>query len=81
MFKKSSARIKNFFKKITNSARKFILKMLLYILQIVGMTVIILIAILVIIAAILVTATRKTSNKYKNSMEYTNDVYSETSQR
>tara|TARA_B100000131_G_scaffold299046_1_gene319073 strand:+ start:12139 stop:12354 length:216 start_codon:yes stop_codon:yes gene_type:complete len=66
MFKKSSAKMINFFKKITNGVKKFLLKVLIYVLQIVGMTIIMLIVLLVIIAAILLAILKKAIN-YNNS--------------
>jgi len=74
----------NFFKKITESVRKFFIKMISYTLQIVGITIILLIAFLIIIAALLITMIKKelSRQKYKNTTIGADKyVYSQASQR
>ena len=81
MFKKSSTITINFFKKTLNTVRKFLITMLSYMLQIVGVTIIVLIALLIIIAAILITLIKNAQEKYNNNTTGVNQyVHSETSQ-
>jgi heme/copper-type cytochrome/quinol oxidase subunit 2 len=67
MLKTSRIKLMDFFKRIVNSVRKFIILMMSYTLQIVSVTITVLIASLIVIAVLLYTIIKKSQKEYNEN--------------